>query len=233
MPHLPHRDSQAELLLGGDGWAAHKEHGVLFTLDATKCMFSSGNVTERGRMGRLSAAGETVVDLFAGIGYYTLPILVKAGAAKVIACEWNPHAIEALRANLDANGVSLRCEVRQGDCREAAPKGVADRVLLGLLPSSTSGWATAVAALKSRGGWLHVHENVKDSEEANWIETTVEKFAELAADAGRQWKVSKAHLERVKWYAPHVRHVVLDLHCQEVAEPMEGAVSPPTKPQLA
>jgi hypothetical protein len=83
MPHLPHRDSQAELLLGGDGWAAHKEHGVLFTLDATKCMFSSGNVTERGRMGRLSAAGETVVDLFAGIGYYTLPILVKAGAAKV------------------------------------------------------------------------------------------------------------------------------------------------------
>jgi tRNA G37 N-methylase Trm5 len=55
--------------------------------------------------------------------------------------------------------------------------------------------------LQNRGGWLHVHENVKDSEEANWIESTVEKFAELAADAGRQWKVSKAHLERVKWCA--------------------------------
>lgn len=62
----------------------HKESGVTFCLDATKCMFSSGNVTERTRMGRLkAAAGETVVDLFAGIGYYTLPLLAKAGAAKV------------------------------------------------------------------------------------------------------------------------------------------------------
>ncbi len=78
------RDSQAELLLGEDGWVEHKESGVTFCLDATKCMFSSGNVTERTRMGRLkAAAGETVVDLFAGIGYYTLPLLAKAGAAKV------------------------------------------------------------------------------------------------------------------------------------------------------
>lgn len=44
-----------------------------------------------------------------------------------------------------------RCEVRQGDCRQVAPKGVADRVLLGLLPSAEGGWATAVAALKEAG----------------------------------------------------------------------------------
>ena len=42
-------------------------------------MFSSGNTTERQRMGRLDCAGETVVDLYAGIGYYTLPFLCKAG----------------------------------------------------------------------------------------------------------------------------------------------------------
>ena len=42
-------------------------------------MFSSGNTTERQRMGRLQCAGETVVDLYAGIGYYTLPFLCKAG----------------------------------------------------------------------------------------------------------------------------------------------------------
>jgi tRNA G37 N-methylase Trm5 len=28
----------------------------------------AGNVTERGRMGHLNAVGETVVDLFVGIG---------------------------------------------------------------------------------------------------------------------------------------------------------------------
>lgn len=40
-------------------------------------MFSSGNVSEKLRMAGMKCAGETVVDLFAGIGYYVLPFLVK------------------------------------------------------------------------------------------------------------------------------------------------------------
>ncbi len=43
---------------------------------------------------------QVVVDLFAGIGYFTLPYLVHAGAAHVHACEWNPAAVEALRKNV-------------------------------------------------------------------------------------------------------------------------------------
>jgi len=73
------RDSQALLLLGGSGWVQHKEGGVAYSLDVTKCMFSSGNTTERQRMAKLQCCGETVVDLYAGIGYYTLPFLCKAG----------------------------------------------------------------------------------------------------------------------------------------------------------
>lgn len=73
------RDSQAELLLGENGWVQHKEGSVLYSLDVTKCMFSSGNTTVRQRMGQLDCTGETVLDLYAGIGYYTLPFLVKAG----------------------------------------------------------------------------------------------------------------------------------------------------------
>eukprot|EP00798_Chlamydomonas_sp_ICE-L_P031886 gene31886-6189_t len=179
------RDSRAELLLGDDGWVSHKEGGVTFQLDVTKCMFSSGNVTERTRMGKLICKGETLVDLFTGIGYFTVPLLTLSGVCKSYACEWNPNAIEALRRNLAVNGVDHKCEVLPGDSNLNAPKSVADRVLLGLLPSSEGGWAAAVAALKPTGGWLHVHENAVDKEEESW--------------------------ERVKWYAPHIRHLVLDL----------------------
>ncbi len=73
------RDSQAHLLLGHSGWVQHKEGGVAYSLDVIKCMFSSGNTSERQRMGKLQCCGETVVDLYAGIGYYTLPFLCKAG----------------------------------------------------------------------------------------------------------------------------------------------------------
>lgn len=75
--------------------------------------------------------------------------------AKVIACEWNPHAVEALRRNVEANGLQQRCEVRPGDNRLVAPTGVADRVLLGLIPSSEGSWATALTALKPEGPSCH------------------------------------------------------------------------------
>ena len=90
----PKRESRAVMLYpeGADGWVETKELGVTYGLDVTKVMFSSGNGTEKNRMGAVGANGETVVDLFAGIGYYTLQLLKNAGAAKVYACEWNPNS---------------------------------------------------------------------------------------------------------------------------------------------
>lgn len=44
---------------------------------------------------------------------------------------------------------------------QVCPSGLADRVLLGLIPCSAPSWLTACRALKSStGGWLHVHGNV-------------------------------------------------------------------------
>ena len=43
---------------------------------------------------------------FSGVGYFTLPYLVHAKAAHVIACEWNPYSVHALKKNLLLNNVS-------------------------------------------------------------------------------------------------------------------------------
>lgn len=65
---------------------------------------------------------------------------------------------------------------------------VADRVSLGLLPSSQGGWATALAALKAdTGGWLHLHHNVTDTEEAAWCEETLATLQQLAHQLGSSW----------------------------------------------
>lgn len=214
----PKRESRAVMLWDPGnvgGWIETKELGVTYGLDVTKVMFSSGNGTEKARMGRVHAAGETVVDLFAGIGYYTLQLLRHAGVAKVFACEWNPNSVAALRRNLQLNGVeSNRCEVREGDNRRVAPVGVADRVLLGLLPDSETSWPTAVAALRAEtGGVMHVHGNVASGEEEAWTRRLESEVAALAADLGREWAVRVEHVERVKWYAPRVRHLVADVRC--------------------
>ncbi|KAL1140223.1 hypothetical protein AAG570_000155 [Ranatra chinensis] len=124
-------------------------------------MFSAGNATERHRVGSLDCRGEVVVDLFSGIGHFTLPYLVKAGAKFVHACDWNPDAIMALRRNLELNKVQDRCKIYEGDCRKVCPDGVANRVNLGLIPSSECGWEPACRALvPSTGGILYIHQNV-------------------------------------------------------------------------
>ncbi|KAL6656615.1 hypothetical protein ACP70R_004395 [Stipagrostis hirtigluma subsp. patula] len=210
------RDSTLELLVGDNGWVTHHENGICYSLDATKCMFSSGNRSEKLRMGQLNCRDEVVVDLFAGIGYFVLPFLVKANAKLVYACEWNPHALEALRRNVSDNNVADRCIILEGDNRVTAPKGVADRVCLGLLPSSECSWATAVTALRVDGGILHIHGNVNDSDETLWLDNVVESINNIAKTHGLSWSVSVEHVERVKWYGPHIRHLVVDVRCRPI-----------------
>jgi tRNA G37 N-methylase Trm5 len=76
-----------------------------YSYNVDKSMFCAGNNTERMRMGRISCVNETIVDLYAGIGYFTLPFLVHGHARHVYACEWNPDSMEALRRNLQANHI--------------------------------------------------------------------------------------------------------------------------------
>ena len=130
-------------------------------------MFSRGNITEKLRIASWDCSSEVVVDLYAGIGYFTLPYLLKAKARHLHACEWNSAAVAALRKNLQLNKVPEEVfTVHAGDNRETCPRGVAQRVNLGLLPTARLSWATAVRALDPKsGGWLHVHENVTSDPE--------------------------------------------------------------------
>ena len=201
------RESGVEMLLGDDDWVVRRESGVDYGYPMTRCMFSAGNVNERRRMGEVSSEWEVVVDLYAGIGYYTLPALVHGGAT-VHACEWNPEAVKALRWGLDANGVEERCTIHEGDNRVATDllKGVADRVFLGLLPSSEGGLEVAMRVLSPIGGTLHVHGLAPSNQHASWVDGMLSSASSL-----RPGSVLSNSLTRVKSYAPHWDHVVLDL----------------------
>ncbi|GFS41009.1 tRNA wybutosine-synthesizing protein 2 homolog [Trichonephila inaurata madagascariensis] len=224
-----------EILRGSDGWVLHIDNKIKYTYDITKCMFSAGNISEKLRIAELSCEGETVVDLYAGIGYFTLPFLIHAKASFVHACEWNPYAVEALSKNLTLNKVKNKCIIYYGDNREVCPEKVADRVNLGLIPSCERGWETACKALKPCGGILHIHGNVtsnlhsapkthfdeKDLSSPKKVEWTVwtnnvcfrlrNIFHELYST---DWTVSVLNVTKIKSYAPHIDHLVADIQCK-------------------
>ena len=64
-------------------------NGVKYDFDVIKCMFSSGKISEKLQVASFDCTGETVVDLYAGIEYFTLPYLVHvhSGVSFVHACE--------------------------------------------------------------------------------------------------------------------------------------------------
>ncbi|MEC7168581.1 MAG: hypothetical protein VXW14_06300, partial [Candidatus Thermoplasmatota archaeon] len=109
------RSAQVELLHGENGWVEVKDNGLVYGFDATKVMYSSGNVTERHRMATLQAEGDIIIDAYAGIGYYTMQLLVHANVDHVHACEINPNSIHALEWSAKKNNVDYKLTVHPGD----------------------------------------------------------------------------------------------------------------------
>ena len=101
-----------------------------------------------------------------------------------------------------------RCVVHEGDSRVTSQslEGVADRVFLGLLPSSEDGLEAALRVLKPDGGALHIHGLAPSSDHSSWAEGVV-----ASASSIRPGSSVSSGLVRVKSYAPHWDHVVLDL----------------------
>jgi tRNA wybutosine-synthesizing protein 2 len=188
----------------------HTENGIRFKVDPQRIMFSSGNMAERRRIATVADSNETVVDLFAGIGYFTLPIAVYSIPKKIISCEINPVAFEYLSANVILNHVSHIVEPRFGDNREIAPKDCADRVILGYLRDPQDFLSVAIRCLKHHSGVLHYHELVP-------IELIPQQPLFHIEQVARQFDrcIELLEIHEIKSYAPRVNHMVLDVRIFE------------------
>jgi tRNA wybutosine-synthesizing protein 2 len=181
----------------------HRENGVVFKLDAMRTMFSPGNLRERMRMSRLGS-GEMVVDMFAGIGYFSLPMAVHSRPKRIVSIEINPVAYGYLVENVRLNGVEDVVQPVLGDCARLAPKGVADRVVMGYVGTTDQYLDAGIGALRP-GGVLHYHQTVPERLYPQELE---KDLTEAANRAGRSVKIERC--ARVKKYAPGMLHAVLD-----------------------
>lgn len=197
------RKPKVELLAGKGSETVHKENGCLFKLDVTKVMFSVGNQGERMRVVKLVEDGEVVVDMFAGIGYFTIPIAVHTKAKKIYTIEINPDSYFYLLENLKLNDVNNVVPIL-GNSMHVTPERVADRVIMGhifcheFLP-------VAINALKG-DGYIHYHESVPEK----IINRPVERIRKVCELLGKNVKIEG--FRKVKNYSPGVIHVVVDAY---------------------
>ena len=180
----------------------HVENGCRFKLDTMHISFSQGNFYEKQRLTSL-CRDEVVLDMFAGIGYFTIPIAAHSIAKRVVAIEINPLAYRYLEENIRLNRVEDRVETILGDCSRLSPIDAADRVVMGYL-SSQQYLGSGISALRS-GGVLHYHEAVP---EPLYPTRPNERIKEVVFELGR--RIESLTTRRVKKYSPGVLHSVTD-----------------------
>ena len=164
-------------------------------------VWSKGNVNERLRIAKLVRDGETVLDMFAGIGYFSIPIGVHSNAKQVISIEINPNSHYYLCENIELNKCDNITSVL-GDCLVETPKYKADRILMGYVKTTHHYLKVAVESL-NKGGIIHYHETVPEK----LMETRpISRIRQAAGDRD----VELLKINKIKKYAPGVEHVVID-----------------------
>ena len=196
------REPVYKILHGSETETIHKENGCLFKLDLAKVMWSKGNNNERLRIAKLVSDDEKVIDMFAGIGYFTIPIGVHSNASQITAIEINPNSHHYLCENIKLNKLNNITPVL-GDCITETPKYNADRIIMGYVKTTHHYLNTAINSL-NKGGILHYHETVPEK----LIKTRpLERIISQAN--GREVELLK--INKIKKYAPGVEHVVIDV----------------------
>ena len=196
------REPVYKILHGSQTETVHKENGCLFKLDLAKVMWSKGNNNERLRIAKLVGDGETVIDMFAGIGYFTIPIGVHSNASRVTAIEINPNSYHFLCENIELNKLNNITPVL-GDCISETPKYKADRIIMGYVKTTHHYLKTAISSL-NEGGILHYHETVPEK-----LMKTRPLERIISQANGREVELLK--INKIKKYAPGVEHVVIDV----------------------
>jgi tRNA (guanine37-N1)-methyltransferase len=187
----------------------HKEYGCQYHVDVAKTYFSPRLSHEHNRVASLVQKGETVMDLFAGVGPFSVLIAKKNPDVKVYAVDINPEAAEFLKRNIRLNRVENRVIPILGDARQVIEErllGVADRVIMNLPEKAMEFVDAACRAVKPSGGTVHYYAFVRLPDS---LENAQRRFSDAVEKTGRKVNTVLS-AKTIRATAPYEWQVVLD-----------------------
>jgi tRNA (guanine37-N1)-methyltransferase len=164
------------------------------------------------RIAQLVKQGEVVINMFAGVGCFSIIIAKHSEASKIFSIDLNPKAVELMRENIILNRVEGRVEAILGDAWkviETKFRGKADRVLMPLPSKAFEYLDIALLALRSRGGMIHYYDFIHVKKGENPENRMIEKIKEKMAHLHIRFKVVSSRIVRA--VGPNWFQVVLDL----------------------
>ena len=175
------RTRDLELLAGDDKTETeYKESGCRFIVDVEKTFFSPRLSTERERISNLVNDNETIVNMFGGIGMFSI-LSAKKKSCIVYNIDINPDASTLCEENTRLNKLKGNVISLNGDASDIIKKELqnsANRVLMLLPERSDEFLDSAISSLKTNGiihYYSHIHADKKQDaaklSEAHFLKT--------------------------------------------------------------
>jgi len=204
-----YRTRELEHILGEDKTLTlYKEYSCKFKVDLAKVYFSPRLSTERIRIAKKVEHGETIVNMFAGIGSFSIVIAKHQPNSTVYSIDINPDAYDLMLENIKLNKVFDRVIPLLGDAKSIIKdslRGIADRVLMPLPEKAIDYFDVALLALKPRGV-IHYYTHVHASKNEDPIKKAVKEVEERLR---LNYEILEARI--VRNVGPRWQQLVLDL----------------------
>lgn len=200
-----HRVRGLRPLIGDQFLTEHHENGLRLRVDLDRVYYSPRLAGERHHLATLVRPGERVLDMFAGVGPFSILIAKRVPEAKVVAVDVNPAAAECLRQNVRLNHVAL--DVREGDISQLAPGlGQFDRILMNLPRAGGTFLPLAFALLRPGRAIIHHYAVLSEPE----VEARVQLIESLARAIGRR---PSCMPRRLRTFSVRVWIWAIDVEC--------------------
>ena len=175
------RTRNLEILAGDNKTETeYKEFGCKFTVDVENAFFSPRLSTERERIANLVQNGETVVNMFAGVGMFSV-MIAKKKKCVVYSIDINPIAARLCEQNIKSNKLVGNVISINGDALQIIQdqlQNKSDRTLM-LLPERSDEFLESAINATKNGGIIHYYSHIHADKKSNAGKLSEEHYLQV------------------------------------------------------
>jgi len=197
----------------------HREHGCTFKVDIAKVYFSPRLLYERERIAKLVGRScekrfESVLNMFAGVGCFSIVMAKKAENVIVYSVDINQYAFDYMVENVKLNKLEGKVVPILGDSKRVALSmaNKFTRVLMPLPELAYEYLSYAISALRE-SGWIHYYDHVYASKSLEALKRAEEKVAEKLQELGVAYMIDSKRV--VRSVGSKISQVVLDIYVEK------------------
>ena len=176
------RTRSLELLAGDNKTETeYKEYGCRFLVDVENAFFSPRLSTERERISNLVQDGEIVINMFGGIGMFSI-MAAKNKKCSVYNIDINPIASKLCEKNISLNKLAGNVISINGDAGQIVKEQLenkGDRTLM-LLPERSDEFLDAAISATKNNGIIHYYSHMHADKKQDASKLSEQHFIEVA-----------------------------------------------------